>query len=113
MNDNLKAIKQLLSERLCEKRYRHSLNVADEARRLAEIFGEDPEKAYFAGLVHDICKDEPKEEQLQRIRNSAIIWDDNLLKQPPVWHGFAGAEYIRQVLGIEDEEIIPARAIVW
>lgn len=108
MNYDLEAVKQLLSERLCEKRYHHSLNVADEARRLAEIFGEDPEKAYFAGLVHDICKDEPKEEQLQRIRNSAIIWDDKALGQPSLWHAMAGSIFIREELNVQDEDIINA-----
>lgn len=62
----------------------------------------------MAGILHDICKNMSQQEQLQWMQKSAIIWDDNLLKQPPVWHGFAGAEYIRQVLGIEDEEIINA-----
>ena len=48
------------------------------------------------------------EEQLQWMKKSAIILDENLLEQPPVWHGFAGAEYIRQQLGIEDEDVINA-----
>ena len=42
------------------------------------------------------------------MQKSAIILDNNLLRQPPVWHGFAAAEYLRQVVGIEDEQIINA-----
>ena len=90
------------------KRVEHSLNVAQQAVLLAKRHGEDEDKAYVAGILHDICKNMSQQEQLQWMQKSAIIWDDNLLKQPPVWHGFAGAEYIRQVLGIEDEEIINA-----
>ena len=45
-----------LKQRLIEKRYYHSLCVADEAKRLAEKYGGNAEKAYLAGLLHDIGK---------------------------------------------------------
>lgn len=50
------AFKEILKKRLNEKRYYHSLCVADEAKRLAEKYGGDTEKAYLAGLLHDITK---------------------------------------------------------
>ena len=37
--------KKILKARLTAKRYTHSLNVADECRKLAEKYGEDPDKA--------------------------------------------------------------------
>ena len=46
------ALKVILQKRLNEKRYFHSLCVADEAKRLAEKYGGDSEKAYLAGLLH-------------------------------------------------------------
>ena len=42
------AFKEILKKRLNEKRYYHSLCVADEAKRLAEKYGGDTEKAYLA-----------------------------------------------------------------
>ena len=54
-----------IKKKLSEYRFYHSLNVADEAKRLALKYGADPEKAYTAGLVHDIMKDTPKNEQLK------------------------------------------------
>ena len=48
--------KKILKERLDEKRYFHSLCVADEAKRLDEKIGINTEKAYLAGLLHDIMK---------------------------------------------------------
>ena len=48
-------IKTLLHSRLSKKRYNHSLNVAAEARKLAFRYGVDPDRAYAAGLLHDIC----------------------------------------------------------
>ncbi|WP_312641961.1 nicotinate (nicotinamide) nucleotide adenylyltransferase [Hydrogenoanaerobacterium sp.] len=100
--------KELLRQRVCEKRYEHSLAVAEEAAKLAQIFGENQSKAYFAGLIHDICKDETKDEQLQRIQSSAIILDDKALKQPPLWHAIAGSIFIQDALNVTDEDIINA-----
>ncbi|MBR4073387.1 MAG: HD domain-containing protein, partial [Clostridia bacterium] len=45
--------KKILKKNLKESRYIHSLAVADEALRLAEMYGADPQKAYLAGLLHD------------------------------------------------------------
>lgn len=49
-------IKKRLKAELDEHRYIHSLGVADTARDMAEKLGEDPEKAYRAGLLHDVGK---------------------------------------------------------
>ena len=58
----------ILKKRLNEKRYYHSLCVADEAKRLAVKYGADPEKAYLAGLLHDITKNAPDEEHLKMLK---------------------------------------------
>ena len=52
-------ISKYLKENLSEKRYRHSLGVADEAVKLAERYHSDKEKAYISGLVHDCAKEIP------------------------------------------------------
>ena len=56
--------KEILKNRLTEKRYIHSLNVADAAKKLARLYGYDEEIAYTAGLIHDCCKDTPAGLQL-------------------------------------------------
>ena len=48
--------KRLLREKLDDYRLLHSFNVADSAVCLARMYGADEEKAYFAGLLHDIGK---------------------------------------------------------
>ena len=58
------AIRPLMSE----ERYRHSLGVEKEAERLARRWGEDPEKAAIAGILHDCCKEMPLPEALQIMR---------------------------------------------
>ena len=49
-------IKKRLKAELDEHRYIHSLGVADTAKDMAEKLGENPEKAYRAGLLHDVGK---------------------------------------------------------
>ena len=55
--------RSFLKENLSKKRFVHSLNVADMSKELAELYGADEEKAYFAGLVHDIAKELPRSAQ--------------------------------------------------
>lgn len=73
---------EIIRPLLKPKRFEHSLNVAQQAVLLAKRHGEDEDKAYVAGILHDICKNMSQQEQLQWMQKSAIIWDDNLLKQP-------------------------------
>lgn len=106
MND-LEYTKQLLKERLSKKRLVHSLNVADAARRLAETYGEDSERAYFAGLVHDICKEEKPGTLKKLILECEDITNIELACEK-LWHGPAGSIYIQERLGVADREIIGA-----
>lgn len=97
-----------LRNRLSEKRFNHSLNVAAECRKLAEYYGEDPEKAYFAGLVHDICKEIPADEMKQMAAESGLGVSSAELQTKALWHAVAGAAFVRDSLMIEDKDIINA-----
>ena len=88
---------------LSEKRFLHSLNVAKSAAELAEQYGADKEKAYTAGILHDIMKDTDGRKQLQIIENSGIIFGNLDRTEPKLWHAKAGAAYVRDVLGENDE----------
>ena len=101
-------IKSLLRTLMKQSRYEHSLNVAERAAFLAEKYGADPDKARFAGLVHDICKGMTGEEQLALIKRGGIELDEDAMKSPALWHSAAGAVYIREKLGVTDGDIINA-----
>jgi nicotinate-nucleotide adenylyltransferase len=98
----------LLKEKLPEKRFNHSLNVAAKAKELALRYGADPEKAYFAGVFHDIMKYEENEKQLKYIESSGIILSRSQKKCPNVYHAPASAVFVRDELGERDEEIFDA-----
>ena len=97
-----------LKARLSKKRYTHSLNVAHEAQRLAELYGEDPEKAYFAGLMHDVCKELPAEEKKELVRASSFVVSKEELVTKPVWHGIAGAYFLQVRMGVTDPDVLNA-----
>ena len=97
-----------LKARLSKKRYTQSLNVAKEAQRLAELYGEDPEKAYFAGLMHDVCKELPAQEQEELVRASSFAVSKEELATKPVWHGIAGAYFLQVRMGVTDPDVLNA-----
>lgn len=105
---DIKRYKKILKSRLDEKRYYHSLCVADEAKRLSGIYGADREKMYIAGLLHDVTKNCSNTEQLQILENSAIILSADEKASPPIWHAITGAEFVKNELKIEDKEIVTA-----
>lgn len=97
-----------LERRLSPKRFRHSCNVASAARQLAQKYGADVEKAYFAGLVHDICKETPFEEQRALMLAGDFHPDEGELHSRKLWHGIAGAYFLQSDFGITDRDILNA-----
>ena len=98
--------KSLLREMLDDYRYIHSLGVAESARELAVIYGYDTDKAYKAGLLHDIMKNATKDYQLQIMEKGGIILSQAEKNNPKLWHAMAGECYLRLELGIEDKELL-------
>ena len=95
-------------QRLSEKRFDHSQCVAEEAARLAVLYGADPEKARLAGLLHDILKDTPAEEQLKILQGFGIMMNDTELANQKLWHAISGAAFLEFGLGIRDRELLSA-----
>lgn len=100
--------KELIKNKLNEKRYYHSLFVADEARRLALKYGADADKMYLAGLLHDVTKNTSDNEQLQLFKKFGIILTAVENASPQIWHAMSGALFVKYELKIDDEDIISA-----
>ena len=105
---DIEKLKKHISDRLTEKRFHHSLCVADEAVRLADRYGANKEKAYLAGLLHDVLKDTSCNEQLKFAKEFGIILSDLEFSAPKLYHSLIGCEYVKNILGIDDEEIYGA-----
>ena len=100
--------KKIIKSMMSENRYNHCVNVSKEAVKLAKRYGGDEEKAAISGILHDITKEMPKEEQLQIMLDSGIILDDIQKNAPKLWHGISGSVYIKNHLDIDDEDILNA-----
>ena len=102
---NIGIANRLIPLLLREKRAAHTKNVADLARKFAKKYGENPDKAYLAGLLHDIQKEADRDIVVAR----SVRSDDEeriRSKNYPVLHGFAAADFAKYEMGIEDPDLL-------
>jgi len=93
------------------KRYVHSVAVANTSMCLAARHGVDLEKAYIAGLLHDNAKCIDYDLQIKMCRNMFVELTDFELENPYLIHGKLGAHLLKTDFGIEDRSM--AEAIKW
>ena len=88
-----------------EKRYKHTIGVANEALNLGRIFMPNKaEKLYLTGLLHDITKEYSTEAQLVLCDKYKLKIDKNIA--PKLLHSKTGAELARELYGdtyVDDE----------
>lgn len=101
-------LEKIIEKRLEPKRFDHSIKVAKSAVELAKHYGEDEQKAYVCGILHDVMKNASDEEQLEIIEKSGEKMTQLERVNKKLWHAISGAGYIKIVLKITDEEIISA-----
>ena len=79
----IETMREKLQSALSVKRYIHTMGVAEEAIKLAEIYGtqKDQQKAQAAGLLHDCAKDYPEEMRLRFCREYKVKLDDVMERQ--------------------------------
>ena len=86
----------------------HCRQVAEQARLLAHQFGVDPERAYLAGLLHDISAVIPTDERLAQ----AQAWGVDILPAeraaPMILHQKLSAVMARRDFGVEDAGVLSA-----
>ncbi len=99
---------EILKTRLTPQRLYHSICVAEQAKHLAEIFGGDAEKAYTAGLIHDIMRYEPPEKMLELIENDGQFLTESEKNITVTLHAIAGEVFLRKELGVTDKDILSA-----
>lgn len=88
--------------------YEHCCRVADEASRLAELYGEDPAKAYMAGLLHDIGAIIPKEKrvELSEQLGMEVLQEEEAF--PMILHQKYSRLVAHTLLGITDAKVLSA-----
>lgn len=108
-NEELKVeITDFINNNLKEKRIKHTYSVAAEARKLAEYYGEDPDKAELAALFHDMFRSMTSAVLNMYIRQLGL--PKKLIDNPNLSHAKIAAEIMKARYDILDEDIINAVA---
>ena len=100
---DIEKIKNDLKNNLSQFRFEHSLLVADEAKKLALHYNYDSEKAYVAGLVHDIAKEFDYSENDKWIKKYNLSGDIFTPQYKNVVHANIGAVVVKELYGFDDE----------
>ncbi|MBD5103667.1 MAG: HD domain-containing protein [Ruminococcaceae bacterium] len=108
MNIELKEYEKTIKSLMGNKRFKHSVNVAEMCLTLAKKFGADEDKAYTAGILHDCQKEIDKALMLSEAEQSGYYIDPVEKDCFKLWHGIAGAYYVKNILKITDEDILNA-----
>ncbi len=98
----------IIKARLSEQRFAHSVNVSRSAAALARKYGADESKARLSGILHDITKEMPLDEQYRYIIEGGGTLSKLELNSRFVIHQRSGEAYCRLVLGITDKDVLDA-----
>lgn len=109
MKYNFKELKEIVKSKMSLKRYTHTLGVVEMSEKLAKTYNADIEKCKVAALLHDICKEMDMEYIKNICKNNFMNeLSEEDLENNEILHGFAGAYYVKNELGIDDKEILSA-----
>ena len=100
----LKKLKGMITER----RYIHTMGVADTAQRLAPGCGVDVHRARLAGLLHDCAKSMPLEDMRALVTENLPDLDQAELETRQILHAPAGMILARDLFGVRDQSILSA-----
>lgn len=91
-----------IKNKMSPSRYQHSKNVAKLAYLVAKKHHMDPNKAYLAGMLHDVAKEFAKDKLYELTKDTNYELNDKIV------HAFAGAEFVKEDLNINDEDVLDA-----
>ena len=103
---NIEEYTNLIKSTLSPYRFNHSICVAEKAAELAKKHGLDEEKAYVAGLLHDVMKEADYDLQRAQIEKAGCKMTELEINNKKVYHQMSSAAFVKNELGITDEDII-------
>lgn len=98
---------QYLKSHVSEKRFVHSIGVAQTTQNILRHFNQKPavqmfnnfEAAAFCGTVHDLARELTDQEILFQIKSNNVDADCDELEHPVLIHGIVGAMYAKKLCG--------------
>jgi len=88
-----------------EMRLRHVYGVAETAQKLARLYHVSKEKAWIAGIFHDIAKYDALEDQLNMMD---LRWIKAYVDYPVVYHAIAAANILEHEFKVHDQDVLNA-----
>lgn len=107
-NKYFSKLEEKVAKRLKKSRFRHTLGVAHTSACLAMRYGADPDRAYLAGLLHDVAKNLSDSELLEGAKEYGLKVTDFEKMHPFMLHGPLGARIAEEEFDIDDREILLA-----
>jgi len=108
MEELISKVDKYCKKNLSQKRYDHSVRVAQLCSEICAIFGMDERKGYLCGIAHDICKEIPKDKMVEMCREGGYEISDYELKNPTLLHGKAGRLRLIEKFNIDDKDVLRA-----
>ena len=107
--ESYELMKARLKARVSPKRYKHSKGVAKAARKLAKVYGYNPDVARMAGILHDWDKGLDHEQIRERVRELGMQVDPFIVDEMPwVLHGPTAASALKRDYPWLGEEVCRA-----
>ncbi|REK76138.1 bis(5'-nucleosyl)-tetraphosphatase (symmetrical) YqeK [Paenibacillus paeoniae] len=100
-------IMELVRAEMPERRWRHTEGVMETAISLSRRYGEDPQRAELAAIIHDVAKFWPIERQGNAIRDNGLNLDV-LDYDKELWHAVVGAWVAEHDFGVTDVGVLDA-----
>ncbi len=97
-----------LKDNLTEKRFAHTMGVAETAQSLAKMWGADSSLAYLAGLVHDCAKEVPHSTAIAKLTENGYALDGTEEQFTMLIHAPCGAVLAKEIFGIENTDVLNA-----
>ena len=109
MKYDFKSLEKVVKEKVSLKRFKHIMGVVEMATRLAKLNNADIEKCQIGSLLHDIEK-EMDIDWMKKVCRENYMNDltEEDLENNEILHGFAGAYWVENNLGIKDTDILNA-----
>lgn len=107
-NKYFQQVEAVLKGRLKKNRYRHTVLVAATSAALAMRYGIDEQKAYLAGLLHDVAKHYDDNDMLKLCKEYGLCLTDFEKENPFILHGPVGAIIAQSEFDIQDSDILNA-----
>lgn len=104
--NKIESIREAMRQRQDDYRFAHTCAVADEAQRLAALFGlseVETEALHIAALLHDCTKGLKYPEQVALADKLGVPLSPDDLASPKVLHSITGAAVAKEEFGVSDE----------